>query len=537
MCSQEQWDIYKLDPEYDCTVCSPPLLSTITRRKGKERPSVQDDHSTQQTHLKRPLVEESSDDELPMPGKLKKTRPVEVEEYTDSDDEVEMIVDSSARFENVKKTRRNKLREGREQRRQKLATKVKKPRYEVEDLSMIDLTIDPEPPSYSQPPSYTSNPPSFSSQPPSYTSQPPSFSSQPSTNAATQTSDDRNIPRAHLRSHRKRSSRSPGEQKPSKRARLQVPEVAKKMPTRGRFRQGRYNERLSNMREVRDRDFMDTRRASVPADAFSSNSLFRILLTVASADAFSNIGSTTTRPTSPQAGSEPLPEEDPISLEEKIRRIQEMNAYEQARRERDNARYKAEAAEAERRRKQEEVQKRERERVERERREREREQERRRKHQQEEQERWQQQIREEQERKRKQQQEERYSYGPWTTQRALERYKSLAEAFDNAKFTAETPVSFATIPWPVLHKPTRFTVEDVDWSSVEAFFNTVRPHMRSQDYKVFIEKSHRRFHPDRWRARRVLQSIEDEELRACLEVAANTVAQAITPLWREVKSL
>ena len=226
-----------------------------------------------------------------------------------------------------------------------------------------------------------------------------------------------------------------------------------------------------------------------------------------------------------------------MSLEEKIRRIQEINAYEQARRERDEARHKAEAAEAERRRKQEEALQRQRERVERERLEREREQERRRKQQQEEQERWKRKIQEEQERKRKQQQEERYSYGPWTTQRALERYKLLAEAFDDTKFTAEAPVSFAAVPWPVLHKPTHFTVEDVDWSSVEAFFHAVRPHMRNQDYKTFVEKSHRRFHPDRWRARRVLQSVEDDELRSCLEVAANTVAQAITPLWREAKSL
>ena len=107
--------------------------------------------------------------------------------------------------------------------------------------------------------------------------------------------------------------------------------------------------------------------------------------------------------------------------------------------------------------------------------------------------------------------------------------------FDSAKFTPENPVQFSTVPWPVLHKPSHFTVEDVDWSSVEAFFHSVRAHMRSQDYKAFVEKSHRRFHPDRWRARRVLQCIEDEELRACLEVAANTVAQAITPLWREIK--
>jgi hypothetical protein len=236
-----------------------------------------------------------------------------------------------------------------------------------------------------------------------------------------------------------------------------------------------------------------------------------------------------------QPDAQPSPVEDPVSLEEKIRRIQEINAYEAARREREEAQQKAEAAEAERKRKHEEAQRRERERVMREKLEREREQERWRKQQEEEQASWRRKMQEEAVR-RKKQQEERYSYGPWTTQRALERYKSLAETFDSAQFSAENPITFVTVPWPVLHKPTRFTVEDVDWSSVEAFFNSVRPHMRAQDYKNFVEKSHRRFHPDRWRARRILQSVDDDELRACLEVAANTVAQAITPLWREVKS-
>ncbi|CDO72534.1 hypothetical protein BN946_scf184983.g17 [Trametes cinnabarina] len=119
--------------------------------------------------------------------------------------------------------------------------------------------------------------------------------------------------------------------------------------------------------------------------------------------------------------------------------------------------------------------------------------------------------------------------------RAIERYKTLSEEFDSAKFTSENPVMFETIPWPVLHSPVSLRVEDIDWSSVEDFFAAARRHMRPQDYKVFVEKSHKRFHPDRWRARGVLKSIEDEELRGCLEVAANTVAQALTPIWREVR--
>lgn len=219
--------------------------------------------------------------------------------------------------------------------------------------------------------------------------------------------------------------------------------------------------------------------------------------------------------------------------------MREINEYEHVRRECEEAHRRTEAAEAEKKRKkQEEGLRRAREKAERLLQEREGEEERWRKQQQEEKEQRRRQQ-EEKERLRREeqhrQQEERYSCGPWTTQRALERYKTLAEAFDTVQFSPENPVSFGAVPWPVLHKPSRFTVEDVDWTAVEAFFAAVRTHMRAADYQAFVEKSHRRFHPDRWRARRILQSVEDDELRACLEVAANTVAQAITPLWREVK--
>ncbi|KAI0775756.1 hypothetical protein BD413DRAFT_611234 [Trametes elegans] len=136
---------------------------------------------------------------------------------------------------------------------------------------------------------------------------------------------------------------------------------------------------------------------------------------------------------------------------------------------------------------------------------------------------------------RRRRERERWSYGPWTAMRAIERYKQLSEAFDAAKFTPENPAMFETIPWPVLHSPVTLRIEDIDWAAVEDFFASARVHMRAQDYKVFVEKSHKRFHPDRWRARGVLKSVADEETRGCLEVAANTVAQALTPIWREVR--
>lgn len=136
---------------------------------------------------------------------------------------------------------------------------------------------------------------------------------------------------------------------------------------------------------------------------------------------------------------------------------------------------------------------------------------------------------------RQRRQRQRWESGPWTTHRALERYRMLSDEFDEAKFTSGQSITFHDIPWPVLHAPSRLTVEDVDWSAVEIFFATVKPHMRLQDYKEFVEKSHRRFHPDRWRARKIWVAVTDEVERGYLEVAANTVAQALTPIWRAAK--
>lgn len=127
----------------------------------------------------------------------------------------------------------------------------------------------------------------------------------------------------------------------------------------------------------------------------------------------------------------------------------------------------------------------------------------------------------------------RWARGPWTSQRALERYRVLCESFDEAAKPAS--LTFEDIPWPTLCAPFTFGPEDVDWATVETFFRTVRGHMRAQDYRVFVEKSHRRFHPDRWSARGLLAAIRDDDARGMIEVAANTVAQALTPLWREAR--
>jgi hypothetical protein len=98
-------------------------------------------------------------------------------------------------------------------------------------------------------------------------------------------------------------------------------------------------------------------------------------------------------------------------------------------------------------------------------------------------------IRRERERKRSQN-KSRWARGPWTVQRALERYRYLCEQFDNSKYSPNEPLSFDDVPWPMA--AISFSVEDIAWSAVEQFFESVKPYMRSQEYKVFVETSHRR---------------------------------------------
>ena len=117
LCSQDQWDIYKLDPEYDCTVYPAPQLSTIMRRKvanaNGEDPSAR-------SH-KRAWVQDISDDDLPMPGNLKKSRPATIEsesdDATNSDDEVEMIVETGTSSISMREARRKRMEENRKHRR------------------------------------------------------------------------------------------------------------------------------------------------------------------------------------------------------------------------------------------------------------------------------------------------------------------------------------------------------------------------------------------------------------------------------------
>ncbi|KIP05210.1 hypothetical protein PHLGIDRAFT_57800, partial [Phlebiopsis gigantea 11061_1 CR5-6] len=73
--------------------------------------------------------------------------------------------------------------------------------------------------------------------------------------------------------------------------------------------------------------------------------------------------------------------------------------------------------------------------------------------------------------------------------------------FEDIKFCDTQPLTFGSVPWPLLALPHKATLDDIDWSAVEAFFAAVKLQVTTSEYKALVEQAHRRFHPDRWRAR------------------------------------
>ncbi|KAH9949571.1 hypothetical protein B0H21DRAFT_727465 [Amylocystis lapponica] len=530
-CSEDQWDIHKLDPDYDCFVDASPNMTVISKKKNKGRASFEsvpldprhvNAPQTPPRAGKRPRSSPHPEQATPAPKRFRSHITIsddstEIED--EEEDEVEEIVVAGRRriqrtytapnirttlsFDQRWRRRQAASDDGRRMKREKGAATSKSFEGPGPDQEMIDLTMESDESSHRGEQEHAARPAS-----------PVKRKGAPAPRS--QSTDG----------HRNHSHDGVGH--PNKRMRTMSPTAVRhvlqeKHAEREKRRMAHFKERLHNRNEALQQKFIDT-----------------LMKNVANGLRSGDASTPATEPPEMETEMETeMNEEEALhqaAIEESRRKLAELEKdrplWEESARRRQA---EAQAAEDARRAQAEEEQRREAEARRRkaadEWRRREaadararQEQQRRDAH-----------ARAEQEQARRQQQRVRWAYGPWTPSRALERYKLLCEAFDTAKFTAADPVSFEVVPWPVLHSPAALKVEDIDWGAVEAFFRAVKVLMRSQDYKAFVEKSHKRFHPDRWRARGVLKSIEDDQLRDCLDVAANTVAQALTPLWREVK--
>ncbi|KAL7281665.1 hypothetical protein ACG7TL_004982 [Trametes sanguinea] len=510
--SEDQWDIYKLDPAYDCYIPQWPGDPIITRKDPQPSDSASLGDDERKRRSPSPLTD--SDDHSPRIHKkfrrvvnlVTDEEGTDIESATESEDEdeVEEIVaaefgrDGSKRANGSKHTSDHRRNTRRKEQREKLKANMSSSSFEThrsKTPEIVDLTMEDD-----SPPLETD---ANGALPPGTTKR-----------KVFATEDSPSVDRTF---------------QPNKKSRTEpdlLDAVRRKRAQRERYRAAQFKERFRFAddweRKIWEDAYAEARHHM--SNGFQNDDNVNREDAQAAADASAGVD---------QPGDEEeirrqaaieesrrklaeLEKDRPLWEEQARKRAAQERAEEEAqRRRKEEERRRAAAADAEKERQRQRAaaaaaEKERRERAEKERVAAQREERRRREH-------------------------ASWAWGPWTDVRAIERYKKLSEEFDAAKFTPENPVMFETIPWPVLHRPMSLRLEDIDWSSVEEFFAAARRRMRPQDYKVFVDQSHKRFHPDRWRARGVLKSVEDEELRGCLEVASNTVAQALTPIWREVR--
>ena len=113
---------------------------------------------------------------------------------------------------------------------------------------------------------------------------------------------------------------------------------------------------------------------------------------------------------------------------------------------------------------------------------------------------------------------DQWNSGAWNTYRAVERYKLVCQYFDETKFSKTYPLTFHDIPWPTLQSPFINSPQDMTWEAVQGFFMVAKTIIRGQAYRDFLKSSVSRFHTDRWRSRKLLESIVNVEERDCVEV-------------------
>jgi len=124
----------------------------------------------------------------------------------------------------------------------------------------------------------------------------------------------------------------------------------------------------------------------------------------------------------------------------------------------------------------------------------------------------------------------------WSIAKSLSRVKTLVGEMEKLKFSESQPFTSHVVPWPVLGDPALFVASELEWSSVDTFFERVQLQFDSAGYKEFVHRVHLMYHPDRWKSKGYLVTVQDEEERGVLERAGNVVSQAVTPLWRKTRS-
>ncbi|GAW06680.1 hypothetical protein F5879DRAFT_471364 [Lentinula edodes] len=112
------------------------------------------------------------------------------------------------------------------------------------------------------------------------------------------------------------------------------------------------------------------------------------------------------------------------------------------------------------------------------------------------------------------------------------RYRRSCIEFDKvSRFSDMRRASFTTIPWPVLRTQDAITPSEISWEFVEKFFHFVKDFLGPAVHRSLLEDARKRYHPNRWAAKNVVNSVVSKVEREQLESAGNTVSQAINSIF------
>ncbi|KAL1701287.1 hypothetical protein EV121DRAFT_176820, partial [Schizophyllum commune] len=126
----------------------------------------------------------------------------------------------------------------------------------------------------------------------------------------------------------------------------------------------------------------------------------------------------------------------------------------------------------------------------------------------------------------------RWPFSSFTPMNARDRFLTVSQEFDSPThpFSDSHPLVARSVPWPILAHPAAFDLASLTWDMVERFTKAMKGIMAADEYRTFLKNARLRFHPDKWAARRILQAVVDDEMRAQMEAACKThVFPSIVP--------
>jgi hypothetical protein len=115
----------------------------------------------------------------------------------------------------------------------------------------------------------------------------------------------------------------------------------------------------------------------------------------------------------------------------------------------------------------------------------------------------------------------------WTDLAAIQRFQALLNTFDDQRFSRSIPLTFYSIPWPLLGYPEALQTEDIQTDAIERFFDRFKFYRGMQEHKEVLRKARLLFHPDRWTARHLYDAVPDDRLASGLMVAVGDVAKSV----------